>query len=355
MKKILPIKDPIINAYPDYANHLSIVQTEPYLEEWMYCNFIQLYFNPKEEENIVRYYYVDVNGWNWHTRSPILEHQILHKNLLQTFHIGIIDFVKKCIDLNYYCDFYVDEYYLPDFNAYHVEHFPHTIFVYGYDTREKILYTSGFNKSLHYSHNEISFHTFEKAYNKCKLSEYYEDRNMINLYFIDRNKGPFRFSIDAILAQLKDYLYSNDSQQRFLMNFNPVPEFSFGLDCINKFVDYLDKVIENPSIKFSPKSNTIFWEHKKFMVERISYMQDRNCLPKDCKSKELFEELTHKYRGMQSLAIKYTFSHNPDILKSLKEGLLDIYPFEKNCFETLISEIESYISQTPQQDSQNSI
>lgn len=342
MKNVLKISEPIIKGYPDYGYQLTVVQNDPELDNWIYCNYIQLYYNPKDEENLVRYYYADVNGRTWNTRNPTLEYQTIHKDVLQTLNIGIIDFLIKMIDLGYYCYLYIDEYYLPHSPAYNQFHIYHVNFIYGYDTDEKKLYLAGYDKTFLYSYNTVDFDIFETSYNLCPREEY-EDRNTIYLYYICPTKQSYQFDIATMLEQIKEYLYCKNSQRRFDTCFNVVPWYSFGLDCLSKVKEYLDEQIDSSDIKFNNKPYFIFWEHKNLMISRIDFLIKRGYLKEDCQSKVLFEELKQFYLKILNMAIKYEYRQDIKILKRLKENIEIAEVKEPKCWKILIDEVESIL------------
>lgn len=60
--KILPIKEPVLNGYPDYAIFLSIIANYESTKDWMYTNFVQLFFDPGAKYNKLRFFYTDNRG-----------------------------------------------------------------------------------------------------------------------------------------------------------------------------------------------------------------------------------------------------------------------------------------------------
>lgn len=240
MKKILQLADSPIMAYPDYTYALSIILNYEDGFNWMYSNFIQLYYEEAEVNNPIRFYYVDKNGGLWNTRNPLMYYQTVNRELLSSFGKDITDVLIDVIEGEYYAVFYVDEFYIPNRRAYQKEHYSHVLFVYGYDTENEVFYTSGYDNNMKYSCTNVTFEEIRNAFYNFKMN-YYDDENTIYLMKYNHKGKRYCFDIDVVIEQLEEFLYSRDSSKRYHTDFNS-KKMLFGIQIYDVLKEYLKAV-----------------------------------------------------------------------------------------------------------------
>lgn len=338
MKNILKITDSPIKGYPDYAYALSVVMNKPENEAWLYCNYLQLYFLPSDVASSMRYYYTDTNNRLWNTRNPLLDYQLVLRDMLKKYNIDIIDFIIDSIDSGFYLYLYLDEYFIENRIAYKKERYPHTTFFYGYDTEKEVLYSFGYDSSRHLSYETLSFDVVRKAYEELQEGKYHDD-NLIYLFCYNETGSPYHFDINSVIRQLTEFVDSVESSYHYDNCFNRREEMFFGMEALEKFKEYLCKANELETFQYY-KNFFMLWEYVDLMNKRIDYMIKEGYLQESTKSKEIFQQLEMKYKALINMYIKYISTQSDSVF----EKILTRYDENKELLEkglkTLLEELK---------------
>lgn len=337
--RILKITDPPIKGDPDYAYPLSVLLNEKKAKEWFYCNFIQICFSTYNKGCYINYFYTDVNNKRFNVRNPLLNYQAINKDVLKTLSVNIIDFIIKMLDLGYYFYTYFDEYYMKFSIVYNKIHMQHVSFLYGYDSDKKLFYIAGYDKTMHYNYYTAGFDEVARAYDLCER-DYWIDHNTIYLLNYKNQDREYNFDINAVLEQLREYLNSTDSSEKFNVCFNKNTDFVYGINAVESVKNKLNENIADPKVDFPFKTFYILWEHKGLMESRIKYIIEKGFLNSDCLSVGLFAKLETGYKKLLDMAIKYFIVLNTDILKKMQRDMTGLIESEHKAFGTLIEEIE---------------
>lgn len=155
--KVLPVTSPIVRYSPSVDNFLSVLclhkeKTLP----WIIENYIEIIFNPTQ----IAYFmmeFLDMYKFWWN--CPFVSVSRIDRVLVGD---DVIGFIKNAIDRNAYVMFCVDTYYSRAYSSYQESHFPHEIFIYGYDEDE--LYTLDYFDFRQCEKKKINATEIERAY-----------------------------------------------------------------------------------------------------------------------------------------------------------------------------------------------
>lgn len=230
-KKLLPVTHPILDSYSKVGHILSIIQSHPQTEAWLYCNFIQLVYK--------HYALVKYDTVNWY--CPWIHDQKLSRNLVGRACGGHIDhFLKDCIDMGYYIRLDMDHYHLGVSDHYMKKSRVHDIFVYGYDLEINVFYVADNFKGGIYSSEKISTDQIRSGFERY-VSKHRPDYDDIKLMSFNEH-ADYRFDKDFVVGVLKDYVESSSTTRLRSIANEPPDGTAYGLgvyDCLNTYYSSL--------------------------------------------------------------------------------------------------------------------
>jgi hypothetical protein len=207
IKKLKVVEQNDIKTYMFHFIYLCVILSDERYDTWYMNNFIQIYthINAAHPNPFLMIDY---------SEDPYKE--ILYRELFdyQAIKGNILDFVIGKINQNQYVYIYTDEYYLPVKIFYKKTHFVHESLIYGFNYKEKILYSMSLDKSFQFTMINYDFNTFQEAYEMGKVSyktlaPWVEGR-AVNIFSLNPEKIDPVFSVNRFLAKLKEYIYSID-------------------------------------------------------------------------------------------------------------------------------------------------
>ena len=151
------VLDNTVKCYLCNAFFGGILSSYKNMEGWIIEHYIQLFYVGKRKvlhstqiESQINYYGA------WTEPMELFEKELFDVDKL--IKIDVIDLIRKRILGGFYCFTYMDEYYVGK-----RQHNAHDVIIIGIDDTEKCLSVVGyFNRQ--YSMRQISFQTFEKAF-----------------------------------------------------------------------------------------------------------------------------------------------------------------------------------------------
>jgi hypothetical protein len=269
--KQLPINtNPQITGYSSHAKTLAILSTDEHYLEWFLSNYIQL--SAKKEFVIgglnLDFYMGPAKDFNFYINNPWLFSQVIRKDIINTFSEHITNFIIQSIDLGYYVDIHLDQFYIPGLRGYQAFHFNHDNLIFGYNLLDRTFDAMGYKPA--YSDLKITFDDFEIAYRHCPVELWYK---VIYLYHYEKirpgSQGDvYRFNMDLFVDSIKDYLFSKNSSEKFAMFDIVNPENAFGIEIYK----YLTINLQSGNYWRDIRPLHILWEHKKCMLNKIEYL-----------------------------------------------------------------------------------
>ena len=163
--KILPIGQPIIASFPNYANPLCILQLNESSKLWYLSNLSVLScIKNVSRDNELELGIVLFNdssmflGCNLWEICPYLFANHIDRNVI--VRDGIVTTIINNISVNHYCYFYVE---MSCVEVYKKIHGPHDIFIYGFDLENKVFFAADFFRGK-YEQKAIPFSQIERGY-----------------------------------------------------------------------------------------------------------------------------------------------------------------------------------------------
>lgn len=157
-KHILDLNvSPPIKTYNHHAFGTGIITTIDEGMNWIYNNYIQLSYYPKDGPLTFDFY------MDYIYCQPVFDREALSDELLESIRWEPIKLFTKAISQNKYVVCCVDEYYIPNREAYRQYHFIHNLIIYGYDDVEKIFYVAGYDEEGKYASQKVTYKEIKQA------------------------------------------------------------------------------------------------------------------------------------------------------------------------------------------------
>lgn len=336
MKKILPIADPLINSYPEYADIFSIAgaHTKEYMS-WVYNYYIQLHTPVNfEQGNRVDYLVPELL-----TDFPWIETNHIARDIGLKM-VNIVDFAKLYIDH----DFYVYALYdVSQIAAYkREEFFQHDVLLYGYDDQKEEFYFSDNYKHGKYAQGVASFREIENA---CR--EFMKNEEAVDVFQGFRclkykrvgDDVSFRFDKGTYVGLLVDYVEERNSTTRWRdpgVSYKADEQRVLGMG-VHRFVqDYVEFVREMGWI-IDLRGFYVFKEHRKILEKSLTYLLGENWKQKYPDKWHMLEHEINITSILLNLGIKKNVTNDICILDKIKKYLIELEEIDKRLFPGLIN------------------
>lgn len=260
--KRLPIIAPPIIGFLHHAYDLEILMTKKAYLPVFYMNFIDLNFIKNDFMNR-DCHFLDFCGINI---DEFIETYSFTQNVCKN-ESNLCKQILHYIDSGWYVQVIVDEFYIPDRVCYEKYHFPHMLQIYGYEGNA--FWASGFRANRSYGNHMLIFEDFKKAV------------ILQNGYIIRRIRNIRNESIELDISIIKEKLLEYLNAENLAVKYPRYPvrnggageglEFYWGLDIYEGFFEYLD-LLSKDQVHFDIRPWHILWEHKKCMLNRLTYL-----------------------------------------------------------------------------------
>jgi hypothetical protein len=332
MVRLPIIEDPWIQTYQIRNYELGIVQDKT---PWIYSKYINCYYDPDEEDC---FNHCVSSGGRFFIKDGALLGQkfIFDKSIFSLGIINFVDWIKNFLKKNWYILCYVDEFYIKAKGVYKTCHYRHTLLIYGFDDKTRVLYAIGYDKEKKYEKFQVSFNEFEQAIDVHfdRKKEQFNPRNIEKIEFNIVKINPefkFVFNLKELYTSLSDYIDSVDS-------FNPnLNKLIYGIECEREFQKYVYAELYKKTYYLDPRYSRLFMELKEIMVRRLDYLIEIEVVP---------EDIVDSYKGIvkdqvlvHMLFMKYNVTHKEDSLKKIVAIINSIIEREK----TILSKIRQYV------------
>ncbi|MEK4077348.1 hypothetical protein MHI01_26320 [Paenibacillus sp. FSL M7-0656] len=335
MEKKLEIHPPSIQTFLNHAYPLAILEKDKAFLGWFFTNYTQLYTynNRKDPIDDFKIDFFSHNGK--YPNIPFLEYSNVNKNTINTLNKNILDIVLENIDLNYYVEVGIDEYYWSNKSSYKRRHFHHDNLIYGYNKNEKKLYYLGYNKQMIFGQYAIPFAEFVLSFTENSESTIKFIRNFTSELTSNTTRYVYHFNLefdlDIFILYLEDFLKSKNSFLTHKGTRNSV----FGLAVYDEL---LLKFSDDIELSKDMRLYRIIWEHKKIMNRRIDYLKSKGYLNaedfEDLSKKSLF--LCKECLLLKNLSLKYAITNNMKTFSAILVKLKEIQLLEKELVTDLL-------------------
>lgn len=277
---------------------------------WYASDFIQIYcYKDFNMHSIPIDFYVGPHKDEFYSFCPLLNVQKINYSLIGKLDICIIDLIINAIDEGQYIDIELNEFYIPEREAYRKYPRIHSSMIYGYDSENKTFDLVGYTQGNIFGKSKVTFEEFEKALINDKEHEL--------LLIKPHVYRSFSFNIESVKRQLNDYINASDSFSSFVTSRNYDPNMVYGVEVY----DYLIKNIITNQIGIRPLN--LIYEHKKLMLMRLNYMRKSGLI-----SEDIFELLFPQFKSLMDLAyttrqqyLKHILAYNIKLIKIIISNL----------------------------------
>jgi hypothetical protein len=323
IRKTLQMCDPIINSYTSYGSLFSIINDSMW--PWIFSNFIQ-----------IRY----AQGWRIYTfdnhhllcsNCPSLAYYVLPQDLIiSKWNKSLKDLIIESVNSDYYVFLYADRYFLSISNRFMQVHFPHEIFIFGYNLEKDLVYVADNLQHGKFIRNECTFSELEAAY--WAVKQQYSFLTDVRL-FKPKNDITPSFDLDQVLISLDNYIHSKRTID--LLN---EQKCDFGFNALNRLLEDLNNRLKvTGSLDIRPFH--FLYEHKLLMEMRVKYMTQNGYLKDKDNLIINFSKLKDEFLILRNTVIKYNFTQDIKILYNIIHKFEQNITIEKNLIENLMQRL----------------
>ena len=297
------IKNFLRHAFP-----LSVISAsrKDKAEMFILYEYIDVVFRPW-------YHWFDYDNALYDSWDIITCNKLSH-DLIQTNNISILDCIVNGLYAEYYCDVWIDAYFVPGKSGYNETHFTHNLLVYGYDQNSDTFKTLTYTTNGQYEELEVKSEDLLKS---CSTNYF------ITANFIKHNKeSQILYSREELLKRLKHYLHSqyNYSLVSRYNKYDPNQNNNFSA-CIS-FPEYLVSTGINEH-RIYMVALFSFLEHKRIMGWRLKYILEKEGIKDE--TIDIYEVTSKKFFELgMNLGLKYSISFDESILLELQEMLQNL-------------------------------
>jgi len=316
MENNLPMAYPPINGYTSLTNMLAILygNTDIHIP-WFYNHYVQLVSSKDPMMRLSGNFYDDINI-NFipiANSCPFIDVQRFNRRTIGLSSTVLTEFVEHQINLGYYVQFFLDQYFLSCSEYYQKEHLFHQTLVYGFDKEEKKIFITDFSYNNKFVMTSISYDELNESGRIPAIQDEKVEYGFSLLFkYCDNN---YKFNTDLLLNNLKGYLDAVDSSYGFKFSYSHCDEskFSFGLKYYDSIIEY--RPYNNELLEL--KAFHVLHCHKVLMELRLKYLLENNYLKESQTLEMQFKELTTETLVLKNMVNKFNFSKNENLLQNI--------------------------------------
>ena len=317
---VLPIEsEPIARNYLHISFPFSVIgaKRKDKAERQVANHLIDVIFKPQYD--LFDYHCDAYECWE------CLDCRNVSKDILDINGISVIEYIINGLYLGYYCDVWLDVFYIPGKTGYGTNHFSHGLLVYGYDSIKSILHTISYNSNGFYRNIDVEISNFEKACSNEFLTK-------ISLL---KNKPGVnaKYSKKNICEKLKNYIDSYHYDVETSFNKNTSDQYVQYNACL-KFSEYIESILNNDA-DIPSTAIYSYTEHKRLMAWRINYLMKRENLVSE-EITNIGINITTISKRLLNLSLKYNMTNNQKYKKRIVDMINLLNSSEKAMIETFL-------------------
>lgn len=320
-KVLLPMAEPLIRGYTNFAHLLSILQCYEKTLPWIYSNFIQVYMNKDLLKNSWGDFYHPMpyelrlsDTCKWIKNSRI-ERENFFKNPKR-----LLNFIEKELNKGNYIHLNIDQEQITSFE---VDKKCHDSLVFGIDIGTDAVYVADVYKNGMYEKKVLNIKEFIDAYYSFDHKSEYDFLNgMIYLYKV-KEECDIEFDIKNIENAIIEYRESRVPEYWRLYNFSNSKEVVFGLSVYDALSEYIERIFKQDVMYIDGRHFYLLMEHKKIMIERLKflctqkYYEESSMMP----IIESYKKMSRKSKLIVNLLVKSFIAKNKNDLKKVLDFL----------------------------------
>ncbi|MBJ6363745.1 hypothetical protein ACFOQM_21185 [Paenibacillus sp. GCM10012307] len=306
---------------PEHAHALSILSTQRSYENWVYSNFIQIFFEQKpvvdNDKLLIRF---RDDGYVHKTVLSITD-EILISTFKRWFGEDVAKPFIDCIDNDIYAISFLDSFYIPQHKSFYNHiHRPHPTLIYGYCPTEKYFLIADFFDD-YYSFGKISFDQFQLAFQAVPTEHYPK------VLQITKFEADYYFDLQYVIKSLTEYQLSICPQEQAILRRNRQLHVAYGLDACRAIIELMPYYQAAGKDCLDIRSLQLIYEHKKLMNGRLQRLG--KIVTINSELKQDFLNLERKALFMRNTALKYMLTNKPQLIGTIV-GLLSMIVEEEN-------------------------
>lgn len=296
-KQIKKIGEKQINTTKKLYIGVQVRHEENSFYPWLFSNFIQIKCNLDSEHRRLEFY-------NFYKKEQFdLPNHFLDYNYIKVsdmLHYGGVKALKWELEQKRYIEIKLDQYYLFGRDEYHYAHHLHQNLIYGFDDKQKVFMTVGYDNSGKIQRYNVSYRDINETLKRNKS-------HIIKIITYCQGFRFYRFMPEYIQRICKDYLEEKNTEllmQAFLPTEKTVQGIGIYRElCTQKGINLL---IADRRISY------LLYEHKVIMEKRIEYMWEEKLINEELYKKiKLFSE-TARTTAFNLVHLMQKYRFRPD-------------------------------------------
>lgn len=314
-----------VTTFLHHALPLCAILANKKLVPWYYEHFTQI-FAREDSNGYLNPDYLE----DWEFYAGISKYTVLGYALLQGMP-NISGFVKTIINSGYYIIIHLDEYYIPSKRAYKDFHFVHQSLVYGYDNKNRVFKTIGFDSNHVFTRMDIDYDVMAKSFEKgrfhYKESAPWAETLALEIFNTREFVSEYPFDIKVFLGNLSDYLYGRGNRSIAYSLFLIDEMFKgfdvkYGMEVQDLIIKHLEN-LKDGKYTVDYRAIHLVAEQKKLMYKRFSYIMSGYDIPE--KLKEQISDYGKLVTKTNDLRIKFftlTFTGDKEFYRPIPDRVM---------------------------------
>jgi hypothetical protein len=266
---------------------------------------------------------------------PLVDTQKIRKDVIEKNGIDVISFLKNAIDEHYYAYMCVDTYYIAEYPLYQRIHFPHDMFVFGYDDESGHFHIADFMKDNRYYQAQASYDQVREAFH----SEYDDSYGFNGIQLLKPDDDArYPFDVDWIIQMLEDYASGYLTSRRFQTLGDPHVEVCvYGLDIYRELINFIYRSANTFLIR---RALHTLSDHKKLMKLRVEYLAAHQYL-KDVALIEMSQAIEKLSLVLRNSYLKYMVQPSAEKLQNVVNLIHQLHVQDKAFISQLIADLKA--------------
>lgn len=327
---ILNVFKPPVAYMPFETALLAISMGNASFVNWINCHFVQLGINMVQDSitGVVTptLYFVD-------TLDEMDIYSIPSK-MLGKFdrQKSFSDYINHFVERGFYIFLYVDEYYLPNYDNYQINHDMHPILIYGIKDNE--VYIADFFRQGMYTFEKCTVKEVDAAVHFLNSNRFGREDKESDVILLKPVVDEYVFDKSMLKTGIVSYLHSRSIEGK-----KQTQKYQFyGLTNYHMLLDYFQKM-KFVTDRIDYRMLSFHTTHKKLMLDKLLALQEI-----DIKSAKKYAELANSFKNVLrlcqlnlSLALKYNTKTNNELITRICNNIDIIRDEEKRILEDVVS------------------
>ena len=255
---------------------MCIILSNDNYKGWYYTNFVQIMSNTLDNGDVELNYITPRDGYQDIAENICLGYPIL------CYDGEFVEYVIDCINRGYYIIAHLDEFYIPDKEAYEETHFVHASLVYGYNIEKRELYGVGFDEDMTFGEITFDFDIFNMAYEEGRRNympeAFWCEWSAVQLIKPKSPGVPFKFDLKRFMNELEEYMTSKRDDYKLYSFDYPMDRMRCGVSVYDQVIEKLQEM-KTGTMHIDYRAIHLIVEHKKGLLERFEYIKDLYDVP----------------------------------------------------------------------------